>query len=113
MVLVSFFGWGLLLAFTPCVLPMVPILASIIAGQGEQLGSKRGFSLSLVYVLAMASTYTAAGITAALLGHNLQALFQHPAVLLLFSSVFVGYLWRCLDSMNCNYLRRGKRVYSS
>ena len=89
-VLASFFGWGLLLAFTPCVLPMVPILASIITGQGEQLGSKRGFSLSLVYVLAMASTYTAAGITAALLGHNLQALFQHPAVLILFSSVFVA-----------------------
>ncbi len=88
--LASFFGYGLLLAFTPCVLPMVPILATIIAGQGERVGGTRGFSLAVVYVLAMALTYTGAGISAAVLGQNLQALFQHPVVLVLFSGVFIA-----------------------
>ena len=90
LVLASFFGWGLLLAFTPCVLPMVPILAAIIAGQGERLGGRRGFSLAAVYVLAMALTYTGAGFGAALLGQNLQAMFQNPVVLVVFSGIFIA-----------------------
>ena len=65
-------------SFTPCVLPMVPILSSIIAGQGGTVSTQRGFLLSLSYVLGMAATYTAAGAVAALAGNQVQALFQKP-----------------------------------
>jgi thiol:disulfide interchange protein DsbD len=85
----AFFGFGLLLAFTPCVFPMVPILSSLIAGQGKAISERRALLLSLIYVLAMALTYTVAGILAALLGQNLQALFQHPLVIITFSLLFV------------------------
>ncbi|QEP42006.1 protein-disulfide reductase DsbD [Ectothiorhodospiraceae bacterium BW-2] len=84
-----FFGLGLLLAFTPCVFPMIPILSSIIVGQGEGLSTRRAFTLSLVYVLAMALTYTVAGVLAGLFGANLQAMFQNPWILSSFSLVFV------------------------
>lgn len=85
----SFFGFGLLLAFTPCVFPMIPILSGIIAGQGENMNARKGFVLSLVYVLAMAVTYTVAGVIAGLFGQNLQAAFQNPWILSSFSLVFV------------------------
>jgi len=88
-VMAAFFGFGILLAFTPCVLPMVPILSSIIVGQGDKISTARAVSLSLAYVLAMSLTYTVAGVAAALLGQNLQAAFQHPAILTSFSAVFV------------------------
>jgi thiol:disulfide interchange protein DsbD len=88
-VVAMFFGFGLLLAFTPCVLPMVPILSSIIVGHGSSMSTRRAFSLSLVFVLAMSLTYTVAGVAAALLGQNLQAAFQHPLILIGFSAVFV------------------------
>ncbi len=87
--MLSFFGLGLLLTFTPCVLPMIPILSSIIAGQGSSITTRRAFSLSLTYVLAMAITYTIAGLMAGLFGSNLQAAFQNPWVLGSFSAVFV------------------------
>lgn len=87
--LLVFFGFGLLLAFTPCVFPMIPILSSIIVGQGEKITPKHGFILSSVYVLAMALTYTAAGVIAGLFGQNLQAAFQNPWVLSSFAFVFV------------------------
>jgi thiol:disulfide interchange protein DsbD len=89
LVLLAFFGLGLLLTFTPCVLPMIPILSSIIVGQGPAITTARAFSLSLVYVLAMAATYTAAGVAAGLSGANLQAAFQNPWVLGSFSALFV------------------------
>jgi thiol:disulfide interchange protein DsbD len=89
-VLASFFAAGLLLAFTPCVLPTIPILSAIIAGQQGEPSGRRGFALSLVYVLAMSLAYTAAGVMAGLFGQNLQALFQHPAVLVGFSLLFVA-----------------------
>jgi thiol:disulfide interchange protein DsbD len=85
----AFFGFGVLLAFTPCVFPMVPILSRLIAGQGKYLNTRRALALSLVYVLAMAVTYTVAGVLAALLGQNIQALFQNPWVLAGFSALFV------------------------
>jgi thiol:disulfide interchange protein DsbD len=85
----TFFGFGLLLAFTPCVFPMVPILSSLIAGQGPNLSRSRALRLSLSYVLAMAATYTVAGVLAALLGQNVQAWFQNPWVISLFSGLFV------------------------
>lgn len=84
-----FFLAGLLLAFTPCVFPMVPILSGIIAGEGENLTTRRAFWLSLVYVLAMAVTYTVAGVLAGLFGQNLQAVFQNPWILSVFVAVFV------------------------
>ncbi len=85
----AFFGFGLLLAFTPCVFPMVPILSRLIAGQGQRLNKRRAFALSLVYVLTMAVTYTVAGVLAALLGQNIQALFQNSWILVTFSALFV------------------------
>lgn len=88
-VVVTFFGLGLLLAFTPCVLPMVPILSGIIAGEGDNSSSARGFSLALSYVMGMALVYTAAGVAAAAAGLQLQAIFNQPWVLALFSSLFI------------------------
>jgi len=85
----AFFIAGILLAFTPCVFPMVPILSGIIMGQGERLTTARAFWLSLVYVLAMAVTYTAAGVLAGLFGQNLQAVFQNPWILSGFVLIFV------------------------
>jgi thiol:disulfide interchange protein DsbD len=79
---------GLLLAFTPCVFPMVPILSGLIAGEGERMTTARAFRLSLVYVLAMALVYTLFGIIAGVFGQNLQAVFQHPAVLISFAVLF-------------------------
>ena len=90
LVLASFFGFGLLLAFTPCVLPMIPILSGIIAGQGEQVTPMRGFLLSLSYVMGMALTYTIAGAVFAAAGQQAQAVFQQPWILALFALLFVG-----------------------
>ncbi len=89
LVILSLFGAGLLLAFTPCVLPMVPILSSIIVGQGSGVTSRRAFLLSLIYVVAMALTYTVAGVLAGLFGANLAAAFQDPWILSGFALVFV------------------------
>jgi thiol:disulfide interchange protein DsbD len=87
--LLSFFGFGLLLAFTPCVFPMIPILSSIVVGQGKDITTFKAFILSLVYVLAMAVTYTIAGVLVAWSGENIQALFQNPWILGVFAAVFV------------------------
>ncbi|RLA05357.1 MAG: protein-disulfide reductase DsbD [Gammaproteobacteria bacterium] len=88
-VLIGFFGLGLLLAFTPCVFPMIPILSSIIVGEGENITPHRAFVLSLTYVLAMSVTYTVAGVLTGLLGENLQAMLQNPWVIGSFSALFV------------------------
>lgn len=88
-VVATFFGAGLLLALTPCVLPMVPILSGIIAGDGDDVGPARGFTLALSYVLGMALVYTGAGIAAAAVGVQLQAVFNQPWVLVLFAGLFV------------------------
>lgn len=84
-----FFVSGLLLAFTPCVLPMIPILSGIIAGDGDNVSPLRGFTLALSYVLGMAIVYTAAGIAAAAVGVQLQAIFNAPWVLTVFAALFV------------------------
>jgi thiol:disulfide interchange protein DsbD len=84
-----FFLAGLGLAFTPCVLPMVPILSGIIAGEGESVTPARGFTLALTYVLGMAIVYTGAGVAAAAAGMQLQATFNQPWILILFSGLFV------------------------
>ena len=89
LVLATFFGLGLLLAFAPCVLPMVPILSGIIAGQGAQVTTGRAFALSLTYVLGMAVMNTLAGVAAAAAGQQIQALFQQPWIIVLFALLFV------------------------
>ncbi len=86
----TFFGMGLLLTFTPCVLPMIPILSSIIVGNGNNISTGRAFTLSLIYVLAMALTYTIAGVLVGLSGENIQATLQHPYVLTTFALLFVA-----------------------
>jgi thiol:disulfide interchange protein DsbD len=90
-VLATFFGAGLLLAFTPCVLPMVPILSGIIVGAGRDKPVSRGraFSLSLAYVMGMALTYTVAGAVFAAAGQQAQAFFQKPWIIVLFAALFV------------------------
>jgi thioredoxin:protein disulfide reductase len=85
----GFFLAGLVLAFTPCVLPMVPILSGIIAGQGKNVTTRRAFSLSLTYVLGMAFTYTIAGALCAAAGKQVQTVFQQPWILALFAALFV------------------------
>ena len=86
----AFFLIGLGLAFTPCVFPMIPILSGIITGQGSQITTRKAFMLSLVYVLAMALTYTVAGVFAAMAGENLQAMLQNPVAISIFALVFVA-----------------------
>jgi len=88
--LAIFFVLGLLLAFTPCVFPMIPILSGIIAGQGDSITTRKAFLLSLAYVLAMALTYAVVGVIAGLFGANLQATFQNAWVLGAFALVFVA-----------------------
>ncbi|VAW52383.1 Cytochrome c-type biogenesis protein DsbD, protein-disulfide reductase [hydrothermal vent metagenome] len=88
--LLIFFGAGLLLAFTPCVFPMIPILSGIIVGQGKDISTRKAFYLSLVYVLAMALTYTVVGVLVGLSGENIQAWFQNPWIIGSFAIIFVG-----------------------
>ena len=88
-VLLTFLGFGLLLAMTPCVFPMIPIISGVIVSQGKGLTTRKAFALSVVYVLAMAVAYTIAGVLAGLFGANLQAALQMPWVIYSFSLVFV------------------------
>ncbi|QOY51030.1 protein-disulfide reductase DsbD [Candidatus Sulfurimonas baltica] len=88
-ILLTFLGFGLLLALTPCVFPMIPIISGVIISQGEGITTKKAFMLSIVYVLAMAVAYTIAGVLAGLFGSNLQAALQTPWVIYSFSGVFV------------------------
>ncbi len=89
LILATFFGFGLLLALTPCVFPMIPILSGIIVGQGHTLTKSRAFGLSLAYVLGMAIAYAAAGVAAGLSGTLLSNALQNPWVLGSFALVFV------------------------
>jgi thiol:disulfide interchange protein DsbD len=88
-IVASFFGIGLLLAFTPCVFPMIPILSGIIAGHGSNITTRKAFMLSLIYVLAMAVTYTIAGILVGLFSVNLSTTLQQPAWLIAFAAIFI------------------------
>ena len=90
LLILSFFGFGLLLSFTPCVLPMVPILSGIIVGQGHKVTRSHGLLLSCSYVLGMAITYALAGVAAGLSGAMLAAALQNPWVLGTFAAVFVA-----------------------
>ena len=89
LLVLSFFGFGLLLSFTPCVLPMIPILSGIVVGQGQRMTRLHALMLSGAYVLGMAITYAAAGVLAGLSGAMLSAAFQNAWVLGTFAAVFV------------------------
>ncbi len=80
---------GVLLAFTPCVFPMIPILTGIIIGQGNKISTKRSFFLSLTYVLSMAITYSILGALIAMSGSNIQADIQSPYIITSFAMLFI------------------------
>ena len=88
-VLLSFFGFGLLLSLTPCVFPMIPILSGIIVAQGTCIPKGRSFTLSLIYVLGMALTFAIVGVIAGLTGFLISTLLQNPWVIGFFSLIFV------------------------
>jgi thiol:disulfide interchange protein DsbD len=87
--LLSFFGFGLLLSLTPCIFPMIPILSGIIVGHGQKISTGKAFFLSFCYVFASALMFTLFGVLAALFGSNLQATFQQPWIIALFSAIFI------------------------
>lgn len=89
-ILVIFFGIGVVLSLTPCIFPMIPILSSIIVSQGENISAKKGFMLSLVYVMAMAFAYSIAGVLAGIFGENLQVLLQNQWAIGGFALVFIA-----------------------
>ncbi|MBS0417315.1 MAG: protein-disulfide reductase DsbD [Proteobacteria bacterium] len=90
-VLATFFGIGLLLSLTPCVLPMIPILSGIIVGQGDKVTPARGFSLAFTYAQGMALTYAAAGAIFVLAFKQApQTFFQQPWIIMLFVALFVA-----------------------
>jgi thioredoxin:protein disulfide reductase len=90
LIVMSFFGFGLLLALTPCVFPMIPILSGIIAGQGNRITRRSGALLSLSYVLGMAVSYALVGVLAGLSGQLLSTALQTPWVLGAFALLFVA-----------------------
>ena len=90
LVLGGFLLFGILLTFTPCVLPMIPILSAIIAGEGAGLNKARALALSLAYVLGMAVAYAIAGVAAAYSGSLIAAALQNAWVLGAFALVFVA-----------------------
>lgn len=100
-VLLTFFGLGLLLAFTPCVLPMIPILSGIIVGQGDKVTPARGFSLAFTYVQGMALTYAGAGAIFVLAFKQApQAFFQQPWIIIVFALLFIALALAMFGSYN-------------
>lgn len=89
LMLAAFFGFGLLLALTPCVFPMIPILSGMLARSGDKLSAGRGFVLSSAYVIAMAGAYAVLGFAASWSGYNLQAALQTPYALGFMALIFV------------------------
>ena len=85
----GFFLLGLGLAFTPCVLPMLPLLSAIVIGQNQRPNMWRAFALSFVYVQGMALTYTLLGLVVAAIGLPFQVALQHPYVMIGLSIIFV------------------------
>jgi thiol:disulfide interchange protein DsbD len=98
----AFLVFGLLLSFTPCVLPMVPILSSIIVGEGS-VTRKRGAALAGAYSIGMALVYTALGVAAGLAGEGLAGALQKPWVLLTFGALLFCWRCRCSTSTSCSF----------
>lgn len=89
LIILGFFSAGLLLAFTPCLLPMIPVLSGIIVGHGQNISTRKAFLLSLCYVLSMAITYSVIGALIAFMGSNLQVMMQSAWAIGLLSVLFV------------------------
>lgn len=99
-IILAFLGFGLLLSFTPCILPMIPILSSIILGQGATRSSGKSFFLSFSYVLGMSFTYALIGAFFALMGSNLQILMQAPITIAFLSLLFFILALSMFDVLN-------------
>lgn len=118
LVVLGFFGFGLLLSLTPCVFPMIPILSGIIVGQGKQTSKMHSFNLSVAYTLGMALSYTLAGVVAGLSGQLISAALQNPWVLgasalvfvLLALSMFGFYELQLPSSMESSVLNFTNRI---
>lgn len=95
LVLAGFLGFGILLAFTPCVFPLYPILAATLAREGERLSAGRSFALSLSYVLALAAAFSLFGVAAAWSGRNFQAALQSTSAAILLAAIFVALALSC------------------
>ncbi|MCW3479131.1 protein-disulfide reductase DsbD [Neisseriaceae bacterium JH1-16] len=93
----TFFVAGLALAFTACMYPLLPILSSLIAGQGQTLTRRRGFLLALAYVQGLALTYTAVGVVAGMTGALLTVWLQQPAVILTAAALMVVFALAMFD----------------
>ncbi|MBZ7973314.1 MULTISPECIES: protein-disulfide reductase DsbD [Campylobacter] len=97
-ILLSFFGYGILLSLTPCILPMIPILSSLlIAKSGNKNSKKHSFFLSFVYVFFMSLAYAIAGIIASFLGASVQGILQKPSVLIIFALIFILFALAMFD----------------
>ena len=105
----GFYLAGLLLSFTPCVLPMVPILSGIISAAAARSPRGRAFSLSLSYVLGMALTYTVAGIAVAAAASRCRRCSSKPWVLALFAALFVALALSMFGLFTCRCPRRSRR----
>jgi thiol:disulfide interchange protein DsbD len=106
--------WALLIgigiAFTPCVLPMYPLISGIVLGGKQRLSTGRALLLTFIYVQGMALTYTALGLVVAAAGLQFQAALQHPYVLIGLAVIFTLLACRCLACSRCNCLHRCKRA---
>lgn len=97
LIVAAFFAMGVALSFTPCVLPMLPILSSIIAGSATPVSRAKALTLAGSYSLGMALVYTGLGVAAGLAGEGLAARLQTPAVLTLFAVILVVFALSMFD----------------
>lgn len=104
----AFLGFGLLLSFTPCVFPMIPILSGMLARADGRLSVMRSLVLSASYVVAMALAYATLGIFVAWSGENLQTLLQTPPAVLAMSVLFVALALSMFGFMNCSCRKPGR-----
>jgi thiol:disulfide interchange protein DsbD len=99
-VLLIFFAAGILISFTPCILPIIPILSAIIINKDEKTDNKKAFSLSLFYVMGSSTAYASIGVIAALSGKNLQIYIQHPLFLITSSIILFVLALTMFDIIN-------------
>jgi thiol:disulfide interchange protein DsbD len=109
-VLFVFVMIGLLLSFTPCILPLIPILAGVIVGHREPVSSKKAFLLSVSYVIGMSLAYALAGLLAALMGRSLQVWLQNPWVI---SSVSILFVMLAISLFGLFHLRLPRRLQNA
>lgn len=113
LMLLIFLGMGILLAFTPCVLPMLPILTGIIVGQKAAANTKKAFFLSLIYVCGMSITYALVGVMVALAGNSLQLLLQQPWAIIMSSIILMALAFSLFEFFDMPVSRRWQNTVSS